>query len=366
MGVRFRIQEQPAALFAEVDGNEMSVPALWLRERAQDAAHLDASSHQRLFNPHDLPDDIGLTSITGGDGGAVRVGFSDGYVGDYRLEGLMADFDPHDGCPPVREWTSQLNRMPYHDWSALDDGKAMSEALGDFLSLGFIVLRGVPTTPGSILDVAGRFGHVRDTNFGRLFDVYSRPDANDLAYSALALDPHTDNPYREPVPGVQLLHCLQNRTTGGFSTLVDGLAVGSALKAEDPQAYELLATVPVRYLFTDRDAELMERRTMIRTDDAGRMTGIHYSPRLDYCPLMGEDEMRAFHRARKKLGQFLRDPKFELRFLLQKGELMMFDNVRLLHGRTSFDPQEGIRHLQGCYIDIEGPRSLYRVCRRSA
>ena len=50
--------------------------------------------------------------------------------------------------------------------------------------------------------------------------------------------------------------------------------------------------------------------------------------------------------------------------LLEAGELVMMDNRRLLHGRSGFDPAEGQRHLQGCYIDIDGPRSLYRVLRR--
>ena len=60
----------------------------------------------------------------------------------------------------------------------------------------------------------------------------------------------------------------------------------------------------------------------------------------------------------------MRAPDFEIRFLLGDGDLVMFDNCRLLHGRTGFDPAEGLRHLQGCYIDIDGPRSLYRVLRR--
>jgi gamma-butyrobetaine dioxygenase len=59
----------------------------------------------------------------------------------------------------------------------------------------------------------------------------------------------------------------------------------------------------------------------------------------------------------------MRDSEFEIRFLLNAGDLVMFDNVRLLHGRTSFNPDEGLRHLQGCYIDIDGPRSIYRVLR---
>ena len=71
-----------------------------------------------------------------------------------------------------------------------------------------------------------------------------------------------------------------------------------------------------------------------------------------------------FFRARRLFDHALRAPRFELRFLLSAGDLVMFDNCRLLHGRTGFDPAEGLRHLQGCYIDIDGPRSLYRVLRR--
>jgi gamma-butyrobetaine dioxygenase len=71
-----------------------------------------------------------------------------------------------------------------------------------------------------------------------------------------------------------------------------------------------------------------------------------------------------YFRARKAFDHLLRSPQFEVRFLLEPGDLMMMDNRRLLHGRTAFDPREGLRHLQGCYIDLDGPRSLYRVLRR--
>jgi len=94
------------------------------------------------------------------------------------------------------------------------------------------------------------------------------------------------------------------------------------------------------------------------------MTGVHYSPRLDYLPVMGAETTRRFQRARRRLGELFADPAFELRFPLAAGELMMFDNSRVLHGRTSYDPSEGFRHLQGCYIDLDGPRSLYRTLSR--
>ena len=112
------------------------------------------------------------------------------------------------------------HRRPRSTTGALDADASLRAALHDLIANGMIVVDGAPSE-GTVLDVAGRFGYVRETNFGRMFDVRTVPDSNDLAYRAMALGPHTDNPYREPVPGIQLLHCLVNETAGGLSTLVD-------------------------------------------------------------------------------------------------------------------------------------------------
>ena len=108
----------------------------------------------------------------------------------------------------------------------------------------------------------------------------------------------------------------------------------------------------------------MRSSTPIEMDAAGRLEAIHFSPRLDYVPLLHPQELAAYFRARQAFDHLLRSPRFEIRFLLGPGDLLMMDNRRLLHGRTGFDPNEGLRHLQGCYIDIDAPRSLYRVLRR--
>mgnify|MGYP003323094509 CR=1 FL=1 len=57
---------------------------------------------------------------------------------------------------------------------------------------------------------ANIIGILRKTNFGTLFNVRSIRKASDLAYTSHALSAHTDNPYRRPIPGIQLLHCLKN------------------------------------------------------------------------------------------------------------------------------------------------------------
>ena len=261
-------------------------------------------------------------------------------------------------------WNAATGKVCRIAWSSAPDDTQLKEWLTQFLEPGFIVFTGVPTKPESIFRVGSSFGFTRETNFGALFDVRSTAAASDLAYTSLPLDPHTDNPYRDPVPGVQLLHCLVNETSGGLSTLVDGFAAAQALKERDGEAFKLLSSTPVRFRYQDPTTELVASATPIQLDAAGGVVTIHFSPRLDFVPLRPPKELADYYRARRAFDHLLRSPEFEIRFLLGAGELLMMDNRRLLHGRTGFDPGEGERHLQGCYIDIDGPRSLYRVVRR--
>lgn len=362
-----RIAIEGLKLTAELAGGRQEIPALWLRERAVDEASRDVTTTQRLFNPHLLPDDLALTEVReerDGSEPALWLAFSDGYSGRFPLAWLLSELEPDDGLPAERPWDAGLQPLPTFDWAGLADERAFFACLEAYLTYGFAVLRGTPTERTSIEQIAARFGHIRDTNFGRLFEVYARPHSNDLAYRAIALGPHTDNPYREPVPGIQLLHCLVNETSGGLSTLVDSLAVCQTLQQEEPEGYALLGSVPVRFHWIDKEAEFVADRPVLRVDSLGRLTGLTYSPKLDYVPMLSESDTRAYQRARKRLAELLVDRRYELRFRLQPGELTMFDNNRVLHGRTGYDPSEGMRHLMGCYIDRDGPRSHYLVLRR--
>lgn len=347
------------------DDVRTEVPALWLRERSRQPEQIDLISEQRLFDPHRLDPALSVVDART-DEGSLWVRFSDGHEESFALDVLAATIDPDDGVPDAIAWTSALGTPPRHDWRDVStDDDALFAALHDFISHGTIVVHDSPTTDGTVLDIAHRFGYVRETNFGRMFDVRSVPDSNDLAYRSIGLGPHTDNPYREPVPGIQLLHCLVNETSGGWSTLVDAVAVTDRLRDEDPEAFELLCTVIVRFRFRDGDTDLVSRRPVVNRDHRGRVTGLQYSPRMDYVPLLSPGDMRAYQRARVRLAELLNDPANELRFALGAGEAMVFSNDRVLHGRTEFDPREGHRHLQGCYIDHDAPRSRYRVLART-
>ena len=349
------------------DGRSFALHPLWLRERCLDPKTVDLQTGQRLTDPSDMDLDLVLTAVSEPEPGLIRVRFSDGHEADFAARDILAEAalapGEHD-LPPVRLWNGTLTSLPRAEWVAHPSDAELAGWVTDFLEYGFLLLSRVPTVPRTILQVAAQFGFTRETNFGALFEVRSVPTANDLAYTSLPLDPHTDNPYRTPVPGVQLLHCLMNETTGGLSTLVDGFAAAEALRDRDPEAFKLLASTPVRFRFRDAATEMVASAPLIELGVGGQIQAIHFSPRLDFVPLGPPQALSSYYRARRAFDHLLRSPEFEIRFRLDSGELMIMDNRRLLHGRTGFDPTEGLRHLQGCYIDIDGPRSLYRVLRR--
>src|SRR6185312_16314152 len=138
-------------------------------------------------------------------------------------------------------------RLPAERYAAIrDDATALARWLGHVRDLGFALLHEVPTVPGTVCDVVGLFGYVRETNYGRLFDVISVEAPQNLAFTAMALGNHTDNPYRDPVPQLQLLHCLEAASDGGESVAVDGFAAADRLRREAPADFLLLtqASVP--------------------------------------------------------------------------------------------------------------------------
>jgi gamma-butyrobetaine dioxygenase len=365
--IRLRITAVNELTIEYADGQRYAIHPIWLRERCQDASTIDLHTGQRLHDPSDLDARLALSAVTQPEAGKVRVQFSDGHQADFLERDILAEValgaGDHD-LPPPRLWDATLRLAAHLRWNSQPSDDERAQWLARFLELGFVIFSDVPVQPRQILQVASAFGFVRETNFGALFDVRSVPAAIDLAYTSMALDPHTDNPYRWPVPGVQLLHCLVNQTSGGLSTLVDGYAVAEALRLRDAEAFGCLSRTAVRFRYRDAATDMVASAPLIDLDVTGRVQAVQFSPRLDFVPLQPPAELETYYRARRAFDHLLRSPEFEFRFLLNPGDLVMMDNRRLLHGRTAFDPAEGLRHLQGCYIDIDGPRSLYRLLRR--
>ncbi|HVH82848.1 MAG TPA: TauD/TfdA family dioxygenase, partial [Steroidobacteraceae bacterium] len=227
---------------------------------------------------------------------------------------------------------------------------------------GIAFLRVVPCQAAAILDAVALVGRLAETNYGRVFDVRSVPQPENLAYSDLGLGLHTDNPYREPVPGFQALHALVTSPEGGDSLFADGFALAAYFKDTAADAFGLLTTTAVPFHYRSADAELYAERPLIQLSCTGELAAVHYNNRsIRVAPRTGS----AFYAAYRSFAALLREPRFQLRLKLADGDLVVFDNQRVLHGRTAFTSAKHPRHLQGCYLTRDSVLSEIGLLRRS-
>ena len=341
-------------------GESIELHPIWLRERTTEDGTVDAGSLQRLYDPAALDASLQATTIELDDGTST-ITWSDGHVQTVTHRALAIELGWEDDAlalPAAVGWSAEPSPFPRHQWPEDGDDAALAAALDAFWTHGFVVFSGTPTEPGSLEQIAGRFGPVRETNFGLLFDVFTKPNPVDLAYTPIELKAHTDNPYRRPVPSIQFLHCLVNDATGGESTLVDGLAAFDDFRAIDPEGHEALTNTMVTYRYHYGDERLEDRSPILETDKNGQFEGIRNSDRLDFVDAVDPDVLDVFYRGRHGLRTLLNDPARRATFLLSAGDVMMMNNRRLLHGRNSFQITTGLRHLQGCYIELDGPALL--------
>jgi len=332
---------------------------LWLRERLTEPEFLDSNNYQRLYEPSLITANITIKKFSI-DNDILRIKFSDGVEGSFLLNSLLGELKQKDIIPKKKPWKNEFKKLPVYDFKSLNEAKYFSKLLSDFQELGFVIVENTSVEEGTVIKFAEMFGPVRITNFGKLFDVVSKPKANDLAYTSLGIKAHTDNPYRKPIPGIQILHCLSNEAKGGDSSLVDGYAVAEHLKRNEPEMFEILTTINVLFKFVDKDIILENYGKLIELDHNGNYLQSIFSGRLDYVPYLDPLKLEKFYSARKKLYHLYESEEFELNFRLDSGMLMMFDNIRVLHGRTEYDVNTGFRHLQGCYIDHDSTEGKLR------
>ena len=214
-----------------------------------------------------------------------------------------------------------------------------------------------------VLTVAASMGYVRETNYGRLFDVRVKAAPANLAYTSRPIAPHTDNPYRDPVPTVQLLHCLRSAAAGGDSVFADGFRAAAQLREQDPAAFAVLATTPVTFGYRDQRTQLSATRPLIGLDPRGRIREIRCNGRSLQPPSLSPAEAAGFYAAYRAFAGLASDPAALHTVRLAPGDCVVFDNTRILHGRTGFTGQGG-RHLQGCYADLDGVESAVAVAGR--
>ena len=230
-----------------------------------------------------------------------------------------------------------------------------------------------------VAKLAQRFGYIKKTFYGTLFDVKNEKKAKNIANTNVFLPLHMDLCYYESPPGLQLLHFIKNSTLGGENVFSDSFAAVKHIRQNDRVAYEALKKVPITYHYDNNGEYYYYLRPLIVEDPyipdfttgEARIKEVNYSP-----PFQGNFEFgvtkdenpelfKDFMRGMVKFEEFINDPKNQYVVKMPENTCVIFDNRRVLHSRLQFsDSNGGDRWLMGCYVDGDSFRSKLRVLNR--
>jgi gamma-butyrobetaine dioxygenase len=342
------------------DGEESKFNYLWLRDNCP-SAH-DKDSRHRMFNILNVSTDIRPKNYNVNNKGILEIEWSEG---DHK-----SSYEPlwlRENCYTIKNKITYVSPYKLWDNSLQNNLKSIEidhdeiinseDGLVKWLELlhytGIAIVKNAPTEQNSAFKVLNRISHTRETFFKTPFEVINIPKPNNSAYTAYALRNHMDLPWFENPPGYQFLHCLINSAKGGNSSAVDAFAVADYLRKNEKDVFDVLVNTPLK--FRDKDYTQEAIRSFygpaISLTKDGDFNDIRYSiatlDALDCHP----DKMDSVYRAHHRFGNLLHNEKYQINFRLEPGDIFSFNNRRLLHGRTEFDPNSGHRHLQGYYMD---------------
>lgn len=371
--------------FEELDV-PVTITQLWLRDACQCHLCVSESSGQKRFATCDIPSDLKVDSLKVLEDGSLEVSWANDialgsaeHVSTYPLALLheaMIARKPYRRHMPAREiWDSRhfekesrSREISYAHW--MEDSSRFAEAFRNLHFWGLVVIRGVPQTEDAVEQVASRLGHLQATFYGPTWDVVSKPQAENVAYTNEFLCLHQDLMYLKEPPRIQVLHCLENGCEGGDSLFSDGIRAAHDLRLNNPAAYRALASIPVDFHYAKgghywHNSHITIVKPSNRYGPSEDPSSVRWSPPFQApfwaAIVNGNRESsfgsRAGHRvekwqeAAKLFKDTLEDPANMVQFRVQPGDCVVFDNWRVLHGRRAFDTASGSRHLRGTYVE---------------
>lgn len=355
------------------DGATLRAHVLWLWENRMAGAGVDEATREGIVDPASLPVPSVVRAVSVEADGDLRVRWHGAADSVHHSGWLRHVADgghrPRASIPEPTLWTADdLGTPPapptMHGPTVLDDPESLQEWLSTLCRYGLARLEDLPTTEDVVARVGTRIGVLRDTNFGITWSVSVDVDPNSTANTARSLPPHTDLPTRETPPGFQLLHCVVNTCRAGLSHMADGYAVVEHLRHHEPDAYDALTTL--RWIFFNRSPDHDHRWSgpIIDVGGPGRPLTLRAFHPVRAFPDMDDADVPRAYAALRTFGSLAASPGFRIEYPFRPGDLVAFDNRRILHGRGPIDTETGVRELRGAYIDHDEIHSRLRVLTR--
>jgi len=342
------------------DGEKSIFHYLWLRDNCPKDIH--PTARERLFNIVNVSENICPETYKINDGGKLEIKWNEGnHTSDFEPSWLRKHCytikNSKKYSSPYKLWNKSLlenfNDISIECDEIMNSNKSLIKWLEILYHYGISIVKNGPTEKNSGLKVLNRISHIRETFFGTPFEVINIPEPNNTAYTAKGLENHTDLPYFETPPGYQFLHCLVNDAAGGMSSIVDGFKVIEYLKENEPENFKILRKVKVKFInndYTQKTVRIINSPLFTLTNEGDYKEirfNISQTGTID-CPpeLMGK-----FYSAYRRFAEIIHSEDLSVNFKLTKGDIFSFDNRRVAHGRTEYNPNSGHRHLQGYYMD---------------
>ena len=359
---------------AWADGHVSRFPFIWLRHHSfyPSVGRPDQPPDRPYLIPED-PNAPEILQVSQSDDSLVIAWLHDGSETRHSLAELrdrcISQEERSRRQPKAVLWDAEaVTSFPWFTAADLEIPERRLAIFERLVTYGLVFLKDCGTCPGSLLDLARPFGAVRRSHFGELFDIRSSPNdnrgsgANIGATDFKAQAPHVDDGFRHGIIGINFFHMLKAHEAGeGESLFVDGFRAAEALRRADPEAFAFLTSVPLQFAAERNPEELFRtKRRMIATDAEGAVRGVCVSDRTFPPMNLPEAQIEPAYRSLRAFGEQLARESFTFKHLLREGELAIFDNHRVLHARTAFDPQASARHLQQLSVDREEFHNSFR------
>lgn len=359
------------------DGTRSLYPYVWLRDNCQCAHCFLHSAKARKLLLADLDVTTRLERVTLTEPTKVSVVWPDQHTSEFDAEWLKKRCFSQSARQKQQEelflsarhcWGSGL-RVPTASFEeVVREDEAAFAWLHTLRRVGIVLLKGAPVEQGQVTRLSKRIGYHRLTFYGHTWQVQDKADANNVAYTSEKLSLHSDYPALHNPPGVQFLHCIKQAAEGGESEIVDGFHTANQLRKENPEAFRLLTSLRVDFTDTGADYcdfQVQSKNTIIDVDCDGQVVRINYNNATRDSTLdLPLEQVQPFYSALRAYVDLMSRPENVVTYRMEPGDVVTFDNWRLLHGRRSYTSVPGhARHLEGVYLDWDEVMSRLRVLR---